>query len=94
MATWKFEYIVNTVDVHDLFWEVVLRWVRVDRCEEGGCRRFAVMKDSGDCLSPAICAAMSVVEGVCPDFALELLDLHCDSDSYASFLITARKGEC
>lgn len=35
MATWRFEYIVDTSDVHDLFQEVVLRWTRVDRCEEG-----------------------------------------------------------
>lgn len=94
MATWKFEYIVNTVDVHDLFREVVLRWTRVDRCEEGGCRRFAVMKDSADYLGTAICAAMLVIESVCPNLTLELLDVHCDSDSYASFLITARKKEC
>lgn len=94
MATWKFMYIVDTVDVHDLSREVVLRWTRVDRCEEGGCRRFAVMKDSVDYLGIAIRAAMLVVESVCPGLTLELLDVHCDSDSYASFLITARKKEC
>lgn len=94
MATWKFEYIVNTVDVHDLFWEAELRWVRVDRCEEGGCRRFVVTKDSADYLGTAIRAAMLVIESVCPGLTLELLDVHCDSDSYASFLITAREKEC
>ena len=94
MATWKFEYIVNTVDVHDLFCEVVLRWTRVDRCEEGGSRRFAAMKDSVDYLETAIRAAMLTVGALCPGLTLGVRDVYRDGDSYASFLITADKKEC
>ena len=94
MATWEFEYIVDTVDVHDLFRGVVLRWERVDRCEQGGSRRFAVMKDSVDCLEPAIHAAMSTIGVLCPGLILGVRDLYRDGDSYASFLITADKKEC
>lgn len=94
MATWKFECIVNTSVVHDLFQEVVLRWERVDRCEEGGSRRFAVMKDSGDCLEAAIRAAMSTMGILCPGLILGMRDLYRDGDLYASFLITADKKEC
>lgn len=93
MATWRFEYIVNTSDVHDLFCEVVLRWTRVDRCEEGGSRRFAVMKDSGDCLETAIRIAMLIMGDLCPGLTFGLRDLYRDGDAYASFLITAdREG--
>ena len=93
MATWRFEYIVNTSDVHDLFREVVLRWMRVDRCEGGGSRRFAVMKDSGDYLETAIRIAMSVMGDLCPGLTFGLRDLYRNGDSYASFLITAdREG--
>lgn len=93
MATWRFEYIVNTSDVHDLFQEVVLRWTRLDRCEEGGSRRFAVMKDSGDCLETVIRAAMSTMGDLCPGLTFGLRDLYRNGDAYASFLITAdREG--
>lgn len=92
MATWRFEYIVDTSDVHDLFW-VVLRWMRVDRCEGGGSRRFAVMKDSGDCLETAVRIAMLVMGDLCPGLIFGLRDLYRNGDAYASFLITAdRKG--
>lgn len=94
MATWRFEYIVDTSDVHDLFQEVVLRWTRVDRCEEGGSRRSAVMKDSGDYLETAIRAAMLVMGDLCPGLTFELRDLYRNGDAYASFLITADKKEC
>lgn len=89
MATWRFEYIVNTSDVHDLFCEVVLRWARVDRCEEGGSHRFAVMKDSGDYLETAIRIAMLIMGDLCPGLTFGLRDLYRDGDAYASFLITA-----
>ena len=93
MATWRFEYIVNTSDVHDLFCKVVLRWTRVDRCEEGGSRCFAVMKDSGDYLETAIRVAMLIMGDLCPGLTFELRDLYRNGDAYASFLITAdRKG--
>lgn len=94
MATWRFEYIVDTSDVHDLFREVVLRWTRVDRCEEGGSRRFAVMKDSGDYLETAIRIAMSAMGDLCPGLTFGLRDLYRNGDAYASFLITADKKEC
>ena len=94
MATWKFEYVVSKSDVHDLFDEVVLRWARVDRYEEGGSRRFAVVKESGDCLGTAIHAAMLAVGNLYPGLTLELLDLYRVGDSYASFLITAYEREC
>ncbi len=94
MATWRFEYIVDTSDVHDLFCEVVLRWARVDRCEEGGSHRFAVMKDSGDYLEAAIRAAMLTIGALCPGLILGVRDVHCNGGSYASFLITVDKKEC
>lgn len=93
MATWRFEYIVDMSDVHDLFRAAVLRWERVDRCEQGGSRRFAVMKDSVDCLETAIHAAMSIIGVLCPGLTLGCGGLYRDSDSYASFLITADEKE-
>ena len=93
MATWKFEYIADMSDMHDLFRGVELRWVRVDKCEGGGSRRFVVLNDSGDYLETAIRAAMLTVGNLCPGLILELRDVYRDGDSYASFLITAvRKG--
>ena len=94
MATWRFEYIVSTSGVRDLFWGVVLRWVRVDRCEEGGSRRFVVLKDSGDCLGAVVRVAMSVVGDLCPGLVFGLRDVYCDGDVYASFLVTADEKEC
>lgn len=94
MATWKFEYVVSKSDVHDLFDEVVLRWARVDRYEEGGSRRFCCCEESGDCLGTAIHAAMLTMGNLYPGLTLELLDLYRGGDSYASFLITAYEREC
>lgn len=94
MATWKFECIVNTSDVHDLFREVVVRWSRVDRCEEGGSSRFVVMKDSVDVLETAIHVTMLNMGNLYPELTFEARDVCCDGDSYASFLVTVdRKGD-
>lgn len=68
--------------------------MRVDRCEEGGCCWFVVMKDSDDCLETAMRAAMLVVGDLCPGLTFGLRDLYCDGVSHASFLITADKKEC
>lgn len=93
MATWKFEYIADTSNMHDLFREVELRWVRVDKCEGVGSRCFVVLNDSGDYLETAIRAAMLTVGNLCPGSVLELRDVCREGDSYASFLITAvREG--
>lgn len=93
MATWKFECIVNASAVHDLFREVVVRWSRVDRCEEGGNYRFVVMKDFVDVLETAIYVTMSNMGNLYPELTFEVRDVCCDGDSYASFLVTVdRKG--
>lgn len=89
MAAWRFGYIVDAFDVHDLFQGVVLHWMRVDGCEGGGGRWFAVMKDSGDYLETVVRIAMSVVGDLCPGLTFGLRDLYCNGDAYASFLITA-----